>query len=183
LKVGKGVEVSGGVRGRSYGIGIRYARVYPRYDGVATEGVSIDDAGHVFRLANASTERLQRHDTALDFDVFFFPRMWSRHFEARGFGGVSYLRAEQTMFSDSTVLDASVIPPRIDSLRYATAAGNGVGFNVGGDVAYYFITHIGVTATLRFSKGTVTVLDPLTHRDGDLDVGGTTFGAGFRVRM
>jgi hypothetical protein len=56
-------------------------------------------------------------------------------------------------------------------------------FNVGGDFAYFFLRHAGVTATLRFSKGTVGVRDPLTHTHGDLDVGGTTFGAGFRVRL
>jgi hypothetical protein len=58
---------------------------------------------------------------------------------------------------------------------------NTTGFNLSGEVAYYFTRNVGAAGFFRYAKGTATF--DVAGASTDIDAGGTQFGGGLRIRF
>jgi len=51
-----------------------------------------------------------------------------------------------------------------------------MGFHAGADVGYFFSRHAGVGGTVRFSRGSVEMTEPLSEKPAQMTTGGMQFG-------
>jgi hypothetical protein len=61
--------------------------------------------------------------------------------------------------------------------------GTGWGFHAGADVGYFFSRYAGVGGTVRFSRGSVEMAEPLSEKPAKMTTGGMQFGGGLRLRF
>jgi hypothetical protein len=106
----------------------------------------------------------------------------------RVFGGPSYFHVQQHLVSDiGFIQSASPFFPGNDvSLTgYEASAvdGNGWGFHGGADVGVFFNRLVGIGGTVRFSRATVSMADPLSESNIDAKAGGVQFGGGLRFKF
>jgi opacity protein-like surface antigen len=98
------------------------------------------------------------------------------------FGGPSFFRVEQGMvtafaWSESYPYDEA----SFSSATTVDADGSNIGFNVGGDVAFFFSRQVGVGGSIRYSAATVEIDTPGgTH---EVKSGGVQAGGGLRLRF
>lgn len=140
------------------------------------------------RTATATdvTASLERSDSAIDLSLVYTPAAPDA-WRVRIFGGPTYFKVTQGMvgginFSQQFTLSGINL---VDITTYDAedVEGSTWGFNAGADVAYFFSRYVGVGGGVRFNKGTVTVEDPLTVKDAELDAGHTVISAGVRFRF
>ncbi len=98
------------------------------------------------------------------------------------FGGPSFFQVEQTIVNDidyteSYPFDTATFTGAITD----TQSESKMGFNVGGDFAYYFSNQVGVGGLVQYSGATVEMTVP----SGTMDVkaGGLQVGGGLRLRF
>jgi hypothetical protein len=99
------------------------------------------------------------------------------------FGGPSFFQVKQDVITDVT-FDESY-PYDEASFRSAATTGASVstiGFNVGGDVAFFFTRQVGIGATVQFASATVDV-PGLLGSTQPVKVGGGQAGFGLRLRF
>lgn len=99
------------------------------------------------------------------------------------FGGPSFFQVKQGVVNDFTYADS--YPYDSATFRAATttnASASKIGFNVGGDIAFFFARHVGVGATAQFA-GTTVALPAAGGTSRDVKVGGMKAGGGLRVRF
>lgn len=99
------------------------------------------------------------------------------------FGGPSFFQVKQGVVTDFTYTDT--YPYDEASFRSSvttTAKGSKIGFNVGGDVAFFFTRHLGVGGMVQFS-GTSVELPMARGGAQEVKAGGIQGGAGLRVRF
>ena len=99
------------------------------------------------------------------------------------FGGPSFFQVKQDVITDVT-FDESY-PYDEASFRSAATTGASVstiGFNVGGDVAFFFTRQVGIGATVQFASATVDVPGVLGSTQA-VKVGGGQAGFGLRLRF
>jgi hypothetical protein len=97
-------------------------------------------------------------------------------------GGPSFFSLRQNVVQDVTVTDAYPF----DTATLATVASqrvtkSRVGFNVSADLSYMLSGHVGVGATVMFSRARVSL--PSVGHDLTVDAGGAHVGAGLRFRF
>jgi hypothetical protein len=98
------------------------------------------------------------------------------------FGGPSFFQVEQTIvtdfdYSESYPFDTATFSRAITN----TQSESKMGFNVGGDVAYFFSNDVGVGGTLQYSGATVEMTVP--SGTADVKAGGLQVGGGLRLRF
>lgn len=98
------------------------------------------------------------------------------------FGGPSFFTVEQSIVSDFDYTEAYPF----DAAAFSRAVGDmqsesKVGFNVGGDVAYFFSRQVGIGVTLRYAGATVEMTLP--SGTADVKAGGGQIGGGLRLRF
>jgi hypothetical protein len=99
------------------------------------------------------------------------------------FGGPSFFRVEQgvlmqVVYAEAYPFDAASVGQALTT----EASESKIGFNVGGDVAWFFARQVGVGFTAQFAGATVEMPSP----DGgttDVKAGGFQAGGGLRVRF
>ena len=117
------------------------------------------------------------------------------HFQARGLwfvgshvhvsvgGGPSLFLVKQGFVTDITPVETYPYDTvTIQIVDTSEGSAWGFGFNVNGDVAYYFTRRVGVGAAAQYSQADVTIDGP----DGasvEVRAGGLTVGVGLRVRF
>ncbi len=103
--------------------------------------------------------------------------------QAMVFGGPSFFRVKQGVISQ--VVYAETYPYDVASVGQALttdASESKLGFNVGGDIAYFFTRQVGIGFTAQFAGATVEMPAP----DGgttDVKAGGLQTGGGLRLRF
>jgi len=117
------------------------------------------------------------------------------HFQARGifpvgtrfqvmvFGGPSFFQVKQSMITDYTYNES--YPYDDATFRAATTTPvtvTKIGFNAGGDVAFFFTSQLGVGATVQFSGTSVDVPGALGSTS-NVKAGGGQAGGGLRLRF
>jgi hypothetical protein len=95
--------------------------------------------------------------------------------------GPSYFSVTQRMVKSVAVTETYPF----DTASFASAdvepvTRSGWGFNVGADVGWMFIRHLGVGGLVRYSKATLS-LQPTGRDARDIDVGGLHVGLGARI--
>ena len=99
------------------------------------------------------------------------------------FGGPSFHRVRQGLIA--TVLYDESYPyddATFNGATPTTAETSGVGVNVGGDIAYYFLRHVGVGLAAMYA-GTAVDLPAANGRTVRVDAGGLNVGGGVRLRF
>jgi hypothetical protein len=107
----------------------------------------------------------------------------NRRMQVMAFGGPSFFSVKQGIVTDFTYSESYPY----DTASYASAATTNakesqVGFNVGGDFAFFFTRQLGVGASAQFS-GTEVEVPSADGRTQKLKVGGFQAGGGLRVRF
>ena len=98
------------------------------------------------------------------------------------FGGPSFFQVDQSIVSDFDYTESYPF----DTATFAgavadTQSESKMGFNVGGDVAYYFSPQVGVGGMVQYSGATVEVTVP--SGTTDVKAGGLQVGGGLRLRF
>jgi hypothetical protein len=98
------------------------------------------------------------------------------------FGGPSFFTVKQSIVTD---LDYTESYP-FDSATFSRAVGaeqseSRVGFNVGGDISYFFSRQVGIGFTAQYAGATVEMTVP--SGTADVKAGGGQIGGGFRLRF
>lgn len=107
----------------------------------------------------------------------------SRRIGVTVFGGPSFFRVQQGLVSDfdyaeSYPYDSATFSRGITS----TSSGSKIGFNLGGDVAYFFTPQVGLGFGAQFAQATVR-LPSARGASVDLGAGGLQAGGGLRLRF
>ena len=104
--------------------------------------------------------------------------------QAMVFGGPSFFSVKQGIVNDFEFTEAYPYDTATFSRGVTTTVDESkVGFNVGGDVGYFFTRQVGVGGTVQYSGTTVDV--PASGGTGtfEIKVGGLQAGAGLRLRF
>jgi hypothetical protein len=192
LPPGIAFDVGGGVMvTRLIGVGVTFTST--TQDDPAD--LSIDIPHPILSNANAtdtgSTDRdLKRSEGSLHIHGVWVTQT-SATTQLRVFGGPTYFRVRQDAVEDirydeeflpfEPVHEVEITDAVIQ--RISADDANGWGFHVGADFASFVTPVVGFGVVVRYSHGTVEVIDPLSSLDADLDVGGFQAGAGVRVRF
>ena len=104
------------------------------------------------------------------------------HLEVGVYGGPSFFSVNQTVV---TSVEYDETYP-YDTATFAgapttVAKKNGVGFNVGGDVTYFFATQVGVSGGVQFARASLSV--PGAGGDVDITAGGLQTIVGLHVKF
>jgi hypothetical protein len=174
---------------RSLGFGVGYSRALPK-DVVA---LAATIPHPTFLSAAASNvgmtgDALTREDAATNLFVVLVP-VQTKRLQVRMLAGPSFFSYSSAMVQDilyeqtyDTLTPQSTIT--ITGFTSHDVKGSGVGFHVGGDVAFFFTKMFGVTGGVRFSRGTVTLdEEPLSKLSQEITVGGTMVFLGVRARF
>ena len=182
VKGGPSLDVAGGaVLWRRLGVGVGFSRF-----SVATPSTVTASIPHPFffnraRAVNGDATDLKREEVAIHVQMRAVVPIGAR-FQAMVFGGPSFFRVKQGMVTDVTYTDS--YPYDVATFRGATTtAGSAskMGFNGGGDLAFFFTRQIGLGTTVQFAGTTVEM--PATGGPRDIKVGGVKAGGGLRLRF
>jgi hypothetical protein len=99
------------------------------------------------------------------------------------FGGPSWFSVKQGVvggiqYTESYPFDTAAF----QSATTSRSTKSQVGFNVGGDVAYFFMKNVGIGGSAQFARAEVT-LPSGNANDVTMDVGGLQGGVGLRLRF
>ena len=99
------------------------------------------------------------------------------------FGGPSFFQVKQGIVTDFTYTNDYPF----DEAQFAAATttntkASKMGFNAGGDLAFFFTRNVGLGATAQFS-GTTVALPAAGGANQDVKVGGVKVGGGLRLRF
>jgi hypothetical protein len=141
--------------------------------------------------AGETQAELERAEGALNIQLAVVPRMarlLSDRTSLRVFAGPTYFRLSRQMVD---IVRYTQDPPGISSLNIVkidgydarVVEGTGWGFHAGADVGYFFSRYAGVGGTLRFSRGSVEMAEPLSGKPSKMTSGGVQFGGGLRLRF
>jgi hypothetical protein len=137
--------------------------------------------------ASVTEEKLDRTEGAANIQVMFVP-VESAHLRFRVFGGPSYFRYQSDMvgnirFDQVAPFFSPLNLVAITGYETTKTEGTGWGFHVGADGTYFFSRVVGVGGFARFSRGTVTVDEPMSETSQELKTGGFQTGGGLRLRF
>ena len=183
VKGGPALDVGGGVVlfGR-LGIGAGISRF-----SVATPASVTASIPHPFffnraRDVSGSATGLTREEIAVHVQVRALIPAGAR-FQATVFGGPTFFTVKQGVVTDITYADT--YPYDVATFRSATTrvgSSSKLGFNAGGDLAFFFTRQLGIGATVQLAGTTVKIP---SAGGGELDIkaGGMTAGGGLRLRF
>jgi opacity protein-like surface antigen len=106
----------------------------------------------------------------------------SDRLQAAVFGGPSFFTVEQSIVNDFDYAESYPFDTATFTRAVAdTQSESKIGFNVGGDVAYFFTRQVGVGFTAQYSGATVEMTVP--SGTADVKAGGGQIGGGLRLRF
>ena len=104
-------------------------------------------------------------------------------FQVMVFGGPSFFQVKQGVATDFTYTDSYPYDEaQFGNATTTNASVSKVGFNAGGDLAFFFTRNVGVGATMQFS-GTSVKLPGALGSTQEVKVGGGQAGVGLRLRF
>jgi hypothetical protein len=141
--------------------------------------------------AGVTSTELERAEGALNIQVAVVPRMskvLGDRTSLRVFAGPTYFRLNRQMvdvvrYTQQVSVLTSLNIVSIGGSDLRVVEGTGWGFHGGADVGYFFSRYAGVGGTLRFSRGSVEMAEPLSEKPAKMTTGGMQFGGGVRLRF
>lgn len=187
LPVGGSFDVGGGYMFLpQLGAGVNFARVGHSDPATVTASIPNPALFNTFAVDSFVTDDLSRSEGALHLQV-----LWKFDFapvDIRVFGGPSYFNITQdtilsAQFTETFNVVTFAHAIDITSVTTSEVEGSGWGFNVGGDVRYFFNSMVGIGVFARYSKATVDVpVDPSIDLT-ELNAGGFQAGGGLRLKF
>ena len=106
----------------------------------------------------------------------------------RVFGGPTFFQYRADMVQDLRYTQFATILSLANSItiteyREVEVDGTGIGFHAGGDVSVFFSRVFGLGGFARYSRGTISIDEPLSENPEDVTVGGFQVGGGVRLRF
>ncbi|MEQ1730967.1 MAG: hypothetical protein ABL982_21570, partial [Vicinamibacterales bacterium] len=156
VKGGPALDIAGGgMVWRRLGVGIGVSRL-----SVATPAAVTATIPHPFffnasRTVTGDAPGLKREEFAVHVQLRASAPIGNR-FEAMVFGGPSFFQVKQGLVT--SVIYAEAYPFDVATFSSATttvARRSTVGFNVGGELNFFFTTRVGVGATMQYSDATL----------------------------
>lgn len=137
--------------------------------------------------SGATDQALTRSEGGAHIQVMFVPLHGERA-RVRLFAGPTYFRYQADMVNDLSYRQSATPFSRsnlvtITGFEAVEIDGTGWGLHVGGDVSYFFTRVFGIGGFARFSRGTVSIDEPLSETPSDLTTGGVQLGGGARFRF
>lgn len=172
----------GGILWRGLGVGVGLSRF-----SVSTRATLAGTVPHPFffnqpRSVSGEAAGLKREEQAINVQVRgVFPV--GTKLQVMVFGGPSFFQVKQGVVSGFTYTDS--YPYDAATFKAATtttSSASKMGFNGGGDIAFFFARQLGVGASVQFASTTVA-LPAAGGADRDVKVGGVKAGGGLRVRF
>lgn len=109
-------------------------------------------------------------------------RMLGPKLQVLVFGGPSLFQVKQGLVSTLTWKDEYPYDSAtLGAAQTATGTASGLGFNAGGDVAFFFAPKVGVGGGLQFSGASITMTSGTSQ--ANLTAGGLQAGGGIRLRF
>jgi hypothetical protein len=185
-----GASISGGI-GIQHGFGVAIHFDAVNYRSTVGLGVTVPSP-YFFNTSaiagGATATPLERQDRSVDISAVYTVPTLEGHLSVRVFGGPTYFHLTNQMVETIRYTQAAGIFIPINAVTVTgftqrEVSGSSWGFNAGADMSWFFTRHVGVGGGLRFNRGAVTVLEPLTVKNADLKVGHAEFGGGLRLRL
>lgn len=183
VKGGPSFDVAaGGVLWRRLGIGVGVSRF-----SVSTPASVRASLPHPFffnqhRSLSGDTSGLTREELAVHLQVGGVFPVGTR-LQVMIFGGPSFFRVKQGIVTDFTYTnDYPYDEAQFAAATTTEAKASKIGFNAGGDLAFFFTRNVGLGATAQFSGATM-VLPAAGGASQDVKVGGVKVGGGLRLRF
>ncbi len=172
-KVGLGISFTGTAHEETAGLGIVVP--HPYYFGEsATAGAE-------------TNELLARVEGATNIQMMF--NAWhTASTRVRVYGGPTHFNYKADLVEDigftqlaSPVSRANVVT--IAGYDAVETEGSGWGFHIGADATYFFSRIFGIGGFGRFTRGTVTIDEPMSEEEQELSAGGFQAGGGLHMRF
>jgi hypothetical protein len=180
---GAAFDVAGGaVIWRHLGIGVGVTR-FSRSTPTALNG----SVPHPFffnrpRSVNGQVSGLKREELVVNAQARIVAPVGDR-FQVMAFGGPSFFQVKQGIVNAFTWTDSYPYDTAaFGAADTVNAKGSKLGFNVGGDVAYFFTRQVGIGGTVQFATATIE-LSRTGGQSEDVKAGGATTGFGLRLRF
>ena len=183
VKGGPSVDVAGGaVLWRGLGVGVGFSRFSVSTPSTVTASIPHPFFFNRARAVSGDATDLKREEVAVHVQMLAVVPVGAR-LQAMVFGGPSFFQVKQGMVTDVTYTDS--YPYDVATFRAATTtAGSAskMGFNAGGDLAFFFTRQLGLGATVQFA-GTTVEMAAAGGAQRDIKVGGVKAGGGLRLRF
>lgn len=183
---GANVDFGGGVMfNRVLGVGLSISGTAHKDTAVVSARIPHPFRFNVFGSDSAETEELMKTEGAVHLQAMIVAAQSPRA-RLRVFGGPTYFRVRQDTFDD--IRYAQVAPPlggnsvTIIGAPFSEAEATGWGFHAGADVSYFFTRVVGVGGIVRFSRGSVDLID-LGGDAVEVKTGGVQAGGGLRLKF
>jgi hypothetical protein len=184
------IGISGGITIRHrLGVALNFEAV--NYQSTVGLGVTVPSPYFYNASATAGTTTatpLERQDRSFDISAVYTVPIKDDRLRVRIFGGPTYFHLTNNMVETigynqvaSRLLPLNFVA--VTSFTQKEVSGSALGINVGTDVSWFFTRHVGVGGGVRFNRGIVTLLEPLSGQNADVTVGGAGFGGGLRLRL
>jgi hypothetical protein len=138
--------------------------------------------------AGVTSTELERSEGALNIQVAVVPPLASDRVTVRLFAGPTHFRLKRQMVEDvrytqqfGVFTTTNIIS--ITGFDGREVEGTGWGFHGGADVGFFFSRYVGVGGTVRFSRGSVDLAEPLSEKQARMTTGGIQFGGGLRLHF
>lgn len=182
VKGGPALDVAGGIVLGRLGLGVGVSRFSVSTPASVNGTVPRPFFFNRPRPVSGAAEGLSREELAIHLQARgVFPV--GQRLQVMVFGGPSFFQVSQGVVTDFTYSDS--YPYDDATFRAASTSDSSVskiGFNGGGDVAFFFARQVGVGATVQFAGSTVA-LPAAGGASRDVRVGGLKAGGGLRLRF
>ncbi len=183
VKAGPALDIAGGAHvWKQLGVSVGVSRFSTSTPATLTGTVPHPFFFNRLRSVSGSVSGLKREELAVHVQGRGILQL-SQRFEVMVFGGPSFFQVKQAVVADFTISES--YPYDDATFQSATTSepkASRIGFNAGGDVAFFFSRQVGVGATAQYAGTTVEVAAAGGSKR-ELKVGGGKVGFGLRLRF
>ena len=178
-----GLDMSGGgMISPTIGVGAAISRFSRSTPGTFSGSIPHPFFYNAPRSISAEIAGLKREELAVHAQMRGGFPVGSR-FQALVFGGPSLFRVKQGIVADFSYADSYPYDEAtFQAAQLISPTKSQIGFNVGGDVAFFFTRQVGIGFTTMFSRATVD-LPTADGRTAQVRAGGIHTGGGLRLRF
>ena len=183
VKAGPSFDIGGGgLVWRRLGVGVGVSRFTVSAPATVTGSVPHPFFFNRLRSANGESGPLTREELGVHVQLRAIVPAGNR-FQVAVFGGPSFFQVKQGVVTGFTYTDSYPY----DTAAFGSAAtgdssASKIGFNGGGDVAFFFARQVGIGITAQFA-GTTVALASNGDATREVKVGGMKIGGGLRLRF
>jgi len=177
FEVGAGIRLAG-----NFGVGVAYTRMKKVSDASVSASIPSPLIYDSFRSATASVSDLEHVEQAFHFHAIWMLPITDKFGVTFSAGPTVFRLKQGSVLSTTWAEVGSPYTSVTVTPTWGETTGSRVGFNVGADVWYRFVNHLGIGATVRYAGKTFD-LEPEGGNPMDVKVGGLQFGAGLRIRF